>query len=302
MEFHPVTPEDIPALSRYLPAAGNGDCNLTVASLVTRAREKEISMSTELGALTLRWRPSPEMPMVTQAPIGCRLCEKLIRELEEASMLLGEPLRLYGVLPTVVQRVSSELPYRNFAVMTVNSWWDFLYDRKAFAGMEGRKLHGKRNFVRRFQAAHPSAVLEPITHETIPLCREYLQGWYAGREMTGSLTDEQEAIGEAFEDFEALRLQGGVLRSGDRVFGFTYGTKATESMFAVHIEKADKDVPGAYAALAVAFARSLPERVSVINREEDLGIAGLRKAKQDWQPVGMLQKGYVTLLPDEANF
>ena len=240
------------------------------------------------------------MPMVTQAPVGCRLCGKLLRELEETSLMLGEPLRLYGVLPAVMQRVSNELPYRNFAVMSVNSWWDFLYDRKSFAAMEGRKLHGKRNFVKRFFAANPDAVFEPITRDNMPLCREYLRHWYAGREMNGSLRDEHEAIEIAFANFEALRLQGGLLRSGDRVFGFTYGAKATETMFAVHIEKADKDVTGAYPALAVSFARTLPERITVLNREEDLGIAGLRKAKQDWQPIGMLQKGYVTLLPDET--
>ena len=74
------------------------------------------------------------------------------------------------------------------------------------------------------------------------------------------------------------------------MYGFTYGSDVGENIFSVHIEKADRTVTGAYPALASALCKTLPERFTQINREEDLGIPGLRKAKEDWAPSTMIRK------------
>ena len=105
------------------------------------------------------------------------------------------------------------------------------------------------------------------------------------------------AIETALEHREALNLSGGLLMSDGRVDGFTYGTLVAKDIFAVHIEKARRDVTGAYPALSSAFAKSLPEDVVFLNREEDIGIPGLRKAKLAWMPCGMIQKGVVEIVP-----
>lgn len=98
--------------------------------------------------------------------------------------------------------------------------------------------------------------------------------------MTKSLEAERDAIELAFDHFEEFRLIGGALMDGDNMYGFTYGSDVGENIFSVHIEKADRTVTGAYPALASALCKTLPEHFTQINREEDLGIPGLRKAKK----------------------
>lgn len=96
---------------------------------------------------------------------------------------------------------------------------------------------------------------------------------------------------------EALGIRGGVLMSGGRVCGFTFGAMVSPDVFAVHVEKASREVTGAYPVLASELAKTLPESVLFLNREEDLGLPGLRKAKSDWAPASMNQKGWITLEP-----
>ena len=113
--------------------------------------------------------------------------------------------------------------------------------------------------------------------------------------MDESLVAESQAINFAFDHFEALNLKGALLVNDATVLGFTYGSTVAPGIFAVHIEKASRDAIGSYPALTQAFAKTLPDEIHTINREEDLGIVGLRKAKQDWSPSGMIRKGFLTL-------
>ena len=135
-----------------------------------------------------------------------------------------------------------------------------------------------------------------FTPELIEKARVFMKNWYANYgEMTKSLEAERDAIELAFDHFEEFRLIGGALMDGDNMYGFTYGSDVGENIFSVHIEKADRTVTGAYPALASALCKTLPERFTQINREEDLGIPGLRKAKEDWAPSTMIRKTLLKL-------
>ena len=300
IQLNPVTFEALEDLKRFLPAKGTGDCNLSVASLVARAQERETQYAIVKDTLVIRWRAAAGEPFVWLLPIGCDCCPCVLEEMESWSEKKGEPLRLFGNLTELVPAVEKALPYRTLSMTTKTAWWDYLYKRDDIETLRGRKLHGKRNFSKRFWTAYPHARFVPITSETIPLCREFLARWYARFDvMSESMKDEARAIEMAFDHFDTMGLQGGLLMVGDRVCGFSYGAPLTETMFAVHIEKADREVVGAYPALASELARSLPDEIEWLNREEDLGIDGLRKAKQDWSPAAMFEKGYVTLEPSK---
>lgn len=90
-------------------------------------------------------------------------------------------------------------------------------------------------------------------------------------------------------------MYGGILHERGRILGLTYGARSASDILSVHIEKATREVPGAYPALSQAFAKSLPLCIEYLNREEDLGIPGLRKAKQDWHPITQLKKGVIEI-------
>lgn len=101
---------------------------------------------------------------------------------------------------------------------------------------------------------------------------------------------EREVIRCFLRDFTALGLSGGLLRVGGEVVAFTLGSPINATTFDVHIEKANRDYDGAYTMINKCFASTIPEQYTYVNREEDLGIEGLRKAKLSYKPELVLPK------------
>lgn len=296
IELKDVNEEIIPVLVENLSNMQTGDCNLSIFSIVGRSEQYKIKYAIINDRLVIYFQPYKEAPEAWVLPKECCQNIDLIKEIESYSNESNRPIVIYGRFTEITGNVECWLPYRNFMTISSNSWWDYLYEREKFVKLEGRKLHGKRNFIKRFWTAHPNAKFLPISEENIPQCREFLAKWY---EDYGNLTDdlrfEAQAIEKAFKHWSQFQVTGGMLIDDGQVLGFTFGSMVSEDIFAVHIEKADRTVTGAYPALAQQLAIALPEKVIYLNREEDLGIAGLRKAKQDWYPSGVVRKTYLKL-------
>ncbi len=117
---------------------------------------------------------------------------------------------------------------------------------------------------------------------------------------TSELCAEQRAMQRAFEHFEELGLIGGCIYVGDRLAAFTYGSAVNDHTFDTHVEKADTEFDGAFTVINKLFAQHLPERFTLINREEDLGLEGLRQAKLSYHPAFLQHKfTAICLHPDE---
>ena len=238
LPFHAISFDDLPLLRKYLPFYGNGDCNLSIASLLTRGPERGTELCELHNHLLVKWRAEGFEEPVLQFPIGCCVGVDLIHEIEAALSEEGESLRLYGSVPELLLWVQKLMPERSFVVTSASAGWDYLYRRDTFATLEGRPMAKKRNFTRRYHAANPNATFVPLSDETMQLLKAFLSEWYeAEGEMTKSLLEERAAIETALEHREALNLSGGLLMSEGRVDGFTYGTLVAKDIFAVHIEK-----------------------------------------------------------------
>ena len=117
---------------------------------------------------------------------------------------------------------------------------------------------------------------------------------------TSELCAEQRAMQRAFEHFEELGLIGGCIYVGDRLAAFTYGSAVNDHTFDTHVEKASTEFDGAFTIINKLFAQHLPERFTLINREEDLGLEGLRQAKLSYHPAFLQHKfTAICLHPDE---
>ena len=117
---------------------------------------------------------------------------------------------------------------------------------------------------------------------------------------TSELCAEQRAMQRAFEHFEELGLIGGCIYVGDRLAAFTYGSAVNDHTFDTHVEKADTEFDGAFTVINKLFAQHLPERFTLINREEDLGLDGLRQAKLSYHPAFLQHKfTAICMHPDE---
>ncbi len=173
---------------------------------------------------------------------------------------------------------------------------DYLYDAQKLATLSGKKLHGKRNHINAFCAAHEWFV-EPLTPDRFQDCFTVLKKWQEGKEGH-AVPAEQRAIERGFAAWEALCLEGIVLYADGVPAAFSVGSRVTPACFCVHFEKATPDFEGAFALINRELVRAMlakhPE-ITQINREEDMGIPNLRAAKLSWRPTELLRKFTVSV-------
>ena len=186
----------------------------------------------------------------------------------------------------------------------MRSGFDYVYDIHRLAELKGKKLQAKRNHIHRFEDACPDWRIVPLTEETLPQAKEMIALWYEAhaKEHPGaSFASEQRALRLAFENFRALEFEGLMLVSGGRTVAFTMGNRIRRDTFDVNFEKAFSDIQGAYAMVNRSFARMLSEKypeLLYLNREDDMGLPGLRKAKLSYYPDLLLRKWVTISIPE----
>lgn len=207
-----------------------------------------------------------------------------------------------GEKPRFVSVGEAELPYlvaqwgEKLGVEESRDYEDYLYDAEKLATLSGKKLHGKRNHINAFCAAHTWHV-EPLTPERFEDCLEILDKWQEGK--VGELSEEETAIERGFAAWKALSLDGILLYADGEPAAFAVGSRVTKECFCVHFEKAAPDFEGAYPLVNREFVRAVRSKypeVTLINREEDMGLPNLRAAKLSWRPVALLKKFTVRVL------
>lgn len=195
----------------------------------------------------------------------------------------------------------------------INSWFpeqyqieydrddaDYIYSREKLAALSGKKLHGKRNHIHRFEEANPNWKYETITDENEEECAKMAMQWCMKNcmsqedEIEFEKIDESKLVVYAIRHRKELGMTGGALRVSGNVIAVTLGERLTDDTFVVHFEKAFSDIQGAYPMINREFVRHELTKYQYVNREEDLGLPGLRKAKLSYYPEILLQKGTVT--------
>ncbi|MDD6808206.1 MAG: phosphatidylglycerol lysyltransferase domain-containing protein [Oscillospiraceae bacterium] len=168
---------------------------------------------------------------------------------------------------------------------------DYIYRVSDLAELKGKKYHSKRNHISFFENNF-NWTYEPMTLENVPECLEFAKYWYlSNKDKAETGTDkEMEAIEKALGAFSEIGFVGGILRVEGEVVAFTFGEAINDSVFCTHVEKASADIRGAYPMINREFARKTINSFEFVNREEDLGLPGLRKAKESYKPEFLLEK------------
>ena len=231
-------------------------------------------------------------------PAGSGDILPVLQALEEDARERGCPLRLACLTPEQVEDLEARFPGR-FQFQAHRDSFDYLYDIDRLADLGGKKLHAKRNHINRFLENNPSWTYEDITPESLPQCLEMDREWYRrsavreGLAEERDLGDEGRALRLAMEHFQDLGLEGGLIRVYGEVVAFTMGDVISSDTYDVHFEKAYAELQGAYALINREFARRVRERhpeIRYLNREDDMGVEGLRKAKESYYPDLMVEK------------
>lgn len=168
---------------------------------------------------------------------------------------------------------------------------DYVYSNADLTFLRGNGYDGKRNQIKRFNKSTTFEYL-PLTDSDISDALAFERQWYQSRDCAGddSLLHERQALEEMLLNFTALGIVGGIIKVGGKIVALSLGECLNSDTMVVHIEKADAALPGVYQTINMLFAQSEGEGFAFINREQDLGIPGLRQAKESYHPHHMAAK------------
>lgn len=221
--------------------------------------------------------------------------KKVIPVLKSYCEERGYPFSMYNVTPENYEKLEEWFP-GIYEVEYDRDLADYVYESEKLSTLSGKKLHGKRNHINKFKAMFEDRwSYETMTKENLEECFQMALKW---RRDNGCNDDEEKNAEmcvalNSLRLFEELELTGGLLRVDGQVVAFTIGEPVCEDTFVVHIEKAFADVQGAYPMINQQFVSHECAGYTYINREEDTGAEGLRKAKLSYRPAFLVEKGVI---------
>ena len=302
IDFQPLDITNKAAYDALLHCAGERGCEYSFVNLYLWGRQKAAFIGEHLVFFSQFQRRS-----VYLFPVGLGDKKPVLDAVIADAQERGIPCRFTGLRPGEEQLLESLYPGK-FRFHPDRDSYDYVYNISDLAELKGKKFQKKRNHLNRFRQNHPDAQLLPITEENCQEAAELVQRWYEMRladDPTADFQLEMAAISKAFAHREELELEGMLLRCGGEAVAVTLGSRLNENTFDIHFEKALDIADGAYAAINNGFAAYLREKypeVAFLNREDDMGLEGLRKAKLSYNPHHLVEKGWAHLLEDGYDY
>lgn len=289
LDFKPTKVTDKEKYEAYLALSSQRGCNFSFANVYLWGEQKLCEFE---GCMLTFSRFGKHF--VYPYPLGSGDKKKCIEAIIDDAGERGIPCRFSGLLEKECAELENMFPGK-FVIKCNRDSSDYVYNITDLATLRGKKYHSKRNHLNRFYAAHPDIMLEPLHSGNLDKVKAMTKKWFESREVPDddSFTLEKQALERVFESYEELELESLVIIENGEVLAFTLASRMSDSIFDVHFEKARMDIDGAYTAINHEFAKYInakyPE-VHYLNREEDMGLEGLRKAKLSYYPEFMIEK------------
>ncbi len=287
--------EDKEVISHYFKHHTSRSCERTFVNVFLWARFYNVTFA--IIEDTLVFKSEDENSFAFAYPAGePENVKKALDTLYQYSQERGVPFRLYNVTPDHFEQIEAWYPGR-FQIEYNEDLADYVYESEKLCTLAGKKLHGKRNHINKFKSLYEGRwSYETMSGDNVAECFQMALKW---RNQNGC-DDDPEKNSEmcvtlnSLRLFRELELTGGILRVDGQIVAFTIGEPVCSDTFVVHIEKAFPDVQGAYTMINQQFVEHECMDYRYVNREEDTGDEGLRKAKRSYRPVFMVEKGVVT--------
>lgn len=203
----------------------------------------------------------------------------------------GKKLHLRAVVKEFAEFLKIKYPNR-FEFIEERDYFDYVYSGDNLRTLAGRKYQKKRNHVNSFLKEYDGR----YEYRTIndgrgyEECIEFLDAWNSEREYSEELESERQSIKKVFDNNEMLNVKVGAVYIDGKMQAFSMGDYISEKMAVIHVEKANPDIRGLYPMINKLFLQNEFSNVELVNREEDLGVEGLRKAKLSYYPVKLVEK------------
>ena len=297
LEFKPIEATDLIKITPFVGLRPNKACDsVALDSFLWREYyHVQFAISVDKAVqwlMELDGEPYSAMPLCRQEDLESSFCEIV----DYFNQVLKKPLRIYLADEEAVQYLNLD-PAR-FEVKEQEDLKDYLYDGEALRTLAGKKLHKKKNNYNAFVKAYEGRI------EYRKLCcsdREdvwkFLDFWrqQKGDDVEEHLDYEVRGIHDILKNCSEMAVEMGGVYVDGRMEAFTIGSlNPLENMAVIHIEKANPEMRGLYQYINREFLVHAFPDVALVNREDDMGLEGLRKAKMSYNPIAFARKYSVT--------
>lgn len=293
LEFKPIEAEDIKILTPYFCQRPNRTCDSVFLDSFLWRDYYDVRFAVSDGK-AIQWLMTMDGQIHSAMPV-CR-AEDLNHYFFEMVHYFNEelqlPFKIYLADGEAIEAL--KLDPEKYEVQEAEDLKDYLYDGESMRTLAGKKLHKKKNNLNAFKKAYEGR------YEYRRLCCsdgcdvwEFLDKWREnkGQEVEEHLDYEVEGIHEILRNCSVLNVRMGGIYIDGRMEAFTIGSyNPYEKMAVIHIEKANPEMRGLYQFINQQFLiHEFPDAV-LVNREDDMGLEGLRQAKMSYQPCGFARK------------
>ncbi len=286
----PLTLADKDWLAPWLAAEPPGVSEMTFTNLLTWSDSHPVELA-RLDETLLLWR-GPGGNGGLLPPLGAALDAAGIRRALAWAAAQGGPARFFRVGAATAGALTAADP--SLTVAPTPEHADYVYRREDLAALAGRRFDGKRNLIKKFHKT-VEAVYQPLDAALAAECLRLQADWCEARGCSEhpDLDAEDRAVVRSLESWGELPLIGGafiVNTPARRIAAFAVAERLTPDTAVIHFEKGSTLYPGVYQAINQAICREALAQFEFVNREQDLGVEGLRKAKQSYYPAFLIEK------------
>jgi len=272
-------------------------CNLSFANMFAWQTKFKTSFAVIRGTLFIRYFDDTENALCYLMPIGEMNLQRSLQIIIDDTKENNIKFIMKQVTSEMWDIINISMP-DTFQYQNDRDNYEYIYLSERLIKLPGRNMQSKRNHINHFKFDNQHWNYIPITTiEELEECSEMLDKWENLNfdKARQSLRYDYIATKILMKNFHFFMLKGGAIKINDKIVAFTIGEQLTDDTFVIHVEKAFNDINGAYAIINQQFAEHEASNYLYINREEDMGLEYLRKAKMSYHPDILLQKKVLTL-------
>lgn len=288
MNFIKVCDADIEKIKEFTHKAGTHNCEFAIANVFLWNDVEKLHCAFIDDALVYRLINNGTAiysPVSLPANI-----KEFIETLERDAENNGCGCILTNLSLQMVERIQAVFGNRfKFEYDRADS--DYIYSVEDLINLSGSKYHSKKNNLNKF-LKNNEFVYEKISRDNIEECLSMKNNWAERKPNREDYEEELLILDRAFSEYEKFGFIGGLIRIKGEVVAFSFGEELNKEIFVTHFEKAYDDIPGLYQAINQQFAANSIAGYKYVNREDDMGHEGIRKAKMSYKPVYLWDKYY----------
>ena len=233
--------------------------------------------------------PNEKYPFIFY-PLGLGDRQKTIKDVMDYFLSNNMKFAIRSLEPHQKYELEKNMP-NIFDISPNRDRFDYIYNVSDLINLNGRKLHSKKNHLNKFLNLYPNFVYERIdSSNAIDVFESYVEWFNKNPNITDGLRNEFVGIESTLRNFNLLDMKGGVIKIDNKIAAFTLGEQINSNSVVIHIEKANTFYEGIYQAINQQFLCNEWNEMEFVNREEDLGIEGLRCAKMTYNPIRFVEK------------